>query len=80
MYKFSILFDFTGLRVKYLERFWSMPLPALTGADLEVTRGEVIISKHTVVGTVAFLPRLTASCPAMESSVRRTILGLNTKY
>jgi len=57
-----------------------MPLPALTKADLEVTMGEVtmgevIISKLTVVGTAAFLPRLTASCPVMESSAHRHALS-----
>ena len=87
----SILFDFTGLRVKNQERFWSMPLPALTRVDLgedtmgevtmeEVTMVEVTINKHMVVGTAASLPRLTASCPAMESSVRRNILWLDTEY
>jgi len=68
-----------------------MPLPALTEVDPEVTMGEVTmgeevimvvaimvvasISKHTVVGTAAFLPRLTASCPAMESSAHRPALS-----
>ena len=67
-----------------------MPLPALARVDLEGT-GEVTMEvatmevatmegNHMVVGTVVFLPRLTASYPAMESSVRRTVLCLNTKY
>ena len=68
-----------------------MPLPALTRVDLgevtmeevtmgEVTMEEVTINKHMVVGTAASLPRLTASYPAMESSVRRNILWLDTEY
>ena len=68
-----------------------MPLPALTRVDLgedtmgevtmeEVTMVEVTINKHMVVGTAASLPRLTASSPAMESSVRRNILWLDTEY
>ena len=66
-----------------------MPLPALARVDLEGT-GEVTMEvvmevatmegNHMVVGTVVFLPRLTASCPAMESSVRKTVLCLNAKY
>ena len=66
-----------------------MPLPVLARVDLEGT-GEVTMEvamevatmegNHMVVGTVVFLPRLTASCPAMESSVRKTVLCLNTKY
>ena len=77
--------------MKNQERFWSMPLPALTRVDLgedtmgevtmeEVTMVEVTINKHMVVGTAASLPRLTASYPAMESSVRRNILWLDTEY
>jgi len=76
----------SGLRVKNQERFWSMPLPALTRVDLgevtmeevtmgEVTMEEVTINKHMVVGTAASLPRLTASCPAMESSAHRPALS-----
>ena len=63
-----------------------MPLPALTRVDLGedtmgvVTMVEVTINKHMVVGTAASLPRLTASYPAMESSVRRNILWLDTEY
>ena len=84
VHKFSILLDFAGLIVKNRGRFWSMPLPALTRVALEGT-GEVTMEvamggSHTVVGTVVFLPRRTASCPAMESSVRRTVLCLNSKY
>jgi len=61
-----------------------MPLPALTRVDLEGT-GEVTMEvvmevatmegNHMVVGTVVFLPRLTASCPAMESSAHRPVLS-----
>merc|ERR1712210_26376 len=66
----------SGLKVKNQERFWSMPLPALTRVDLgEVTMEEVTINKHMVVGTAASLPRLTASCPAMESSAHRPALS-----
>ena len=53
-----------------------MLLPALKKVDLEVT-GEVVVimgGNLTVAGTAACSPRLTASCPAMESSVRRNIL------
>ena len=69
----------TVVRLVNRKRFWSTPLPALTGADLEGTMeedimgedilGDIMASRHTV-GTAVFLPRLTASCPAMESSVR----------
>jgi len=54
-----------------------MLLPALKKVDLEVT-GEVVVimgGNLTVAGTVACLPRLTASCPAMESSALRPALS-----
>jgi len=72
------------VKVVNRERFWSTPLPALTGADLEDTMeedimeedimGDIMASRHTV-GTAVFLPRLTASCPAMESSAHRPALS-----
>ena len=57
-----------------------MLLPPLERVDLEGTGEEVVVEvimvgiPLRVVGTAAFLQRVTASCPAMESSVRRTIL------